>query len=117
VFPPYPSPRAADRSPGDRLWRPLSLGGALEYQRATGPRLSSLDTLIDQEHEHLRTAVARIAALSPDVLLVERTVARFAQELLLEKGVSLVLHVKPAVLARVARQGWDPVLPWPGLSS
>ena len=42
------------------------LGGALEYQRAEdGPRLSSMDALLDQEHEHLRTAVARVCALRP----------------------------------------------------
>ena len=32
-----------------------------------------------QEKEHLRLAVARVSTLRPDVLLVERSVARFAQ--------------------------------------
>ena len=60
--------------------RVVLLGGALEYQRAEdGPRLSSMDALLDQEHEHLRTAVARVCALRPDVALVEGTVARFAR--------------------------------------
>jgi len=39
--------------------------------------------------------VARIAMLQPDVLLVERSVARSAQEELLSRGISLVLNVKP----------------------
>ena len=45
----------------------------------------------------------RIASFSPDVLLVERGVARFAQELLLEKGIALVLNVKVSTLDRLAR--------------
>ena len=60
--------------------RVVLLWGALEYQRANAaPRLSSLDTLLDQEHEHLRGAVARIHSVGADVLVVERTVARFAR--------------------------------------
>jgi 1-phosphatidylinositol-3-phosphate 5-kinase len=39
----------------------LLLAGALEYQRVAN-KLSSFDTLLDQEREHLRLAVARIAA-------------------------------------------------------
>ena len=51
------------------------LRGALEYQRVSN-RLSSLDTLLDQEREFLRVEVARVTSLNPHVLLVERTVAR-----------------------------------------
>lgn len=39
----------------------LLLSGALEYQRVAN-RLSSFDTLLEQEREHLRLAVSRIAA-------------------------------------------------------
>lgn len=39
----------------------LLLSGALEYQRVAN-KLSSFDTLLEQEKEHLRLAVARIAA-------------------------------------------------------
>ena len=84
--------------------RVVLLSGALEYQRANAaPRLSSLDTLLDQEHEHLRGAVARINSVGADVLVVERTVARFARELLLERGVSLVINVKPSCVRRLER--------------
>jgi hypothetical protein len=76
--------------------------GALEYQRSEG-RLSSLDTLLEQEREHLRIGVTRIKACNPDVVLVERTVARHAQELLLEAGITLVLNVKSHVLERICR--------------
>lgn len=56
-----------------------------------------------QEHEHLRLAVERIMIMQPDVLLVEKSVARFAQEMLLGKGVALILNVKPSLLERLAR--------------
>ena len=41
--------------------------------------------------------------MQPDVLLVEKSVARFAQEMLLGKGVALILNVKPSLLERLAR--------------
>ena len=56
-----------------------------------------------QETEHLRLAVKRLTHLQPDVLLVEKSVARNAQEALLNNGVSLALNVKRSTLDRVAR--------------
>ncbi|KAJ7963358.1 1-phosphatidylinositol-3-phosphate 5-kinase [Quillaja saponaria] len=80
----------------------LILGGALEYQRVTN-LLSSFDTLLQQEMDHLKMAVAKIAAHHPDVILVEKSVSRFAQEYLLAKDISLVLNVKRPLLERIAR--------------
>eukprot|EP00887_Chlorella_sp_A99_P005551 scaffold1.g5551.t1 len=88
--------------------RVMVLGGSLEFSRSGGAgapsasKLSSFDALMDQEAEYLRGCVERIAALHPDVLLVERSVARSAQELLLEKNISLVLGIKPELLQRIA---------------
>ena len=90
--------------------RLLLLAGALQYQRVEG-RLSSLDTLLEQERAHLRVACARAAALRPSVVLVEKSCARYAQELLLAQGISLVLNVKPAVLRRLARATGAAVAP------
>lgn len=56
-----------------------------------------------QETEHLRLAVTRLAQLQPDVLLVEKSVARSAQEQLLSHGVSLALNVKRSTMDRLAR--------------
>lgn len=61
---------------------------------------------LPQEREHLRLAVARIATATPDVLLVELSVARSAQEELLARGISLVLNVKPELQARALM--WEP---------
>ncbi|XP_022149699.1 1-phosphatidylinositol-3-phosphate 5-kinase FAB1B-like [Momordica charantia] len=82
--------------------RLLILGGALEYQRVSN-HLSSFDTLLQQEIDHLKMAVAKIDAHRPDVLLVEKSVSRFAQEYLLAKDISLVLNIKRPLLERIAR--------------
>ncbi|OVA08293.1 FYVE zinc finger [Macleaya cordata] len=80
----------------------LILGGALEYQRVSN-HLSSFDTLLQQETDHLKMAVAKIDAHHPNVLLVEKSVSRFAQEYLFAKDISLVLNIKKPLLERIAR--------------
>ncbi|KAK8348713.1 hypothetical protein V6Z12_A06G097700 [Gossypium hirsutum] len=80
----------------------LILGGALEFQRISN-HLSSFDTLLQQEMDHLKMAVAKIDAHHPKVLLVEKSVSRYAQEYLLDKGISLVLNIKRPLLERIAR--------------
>ena len=47
--------------------------------------------------------MARAAAVRPDVLLVEQSVARAAQEELLARGISLVQHTKVELLDRISR--------------
>ncbi|XP_010917372.2 1-phosphatidylinositol-3-phosphate 5-kinase FAB1B [Elaeis guineensis] len=94
----------AHRHMTSKIGRPrfLILGGALEYQRVTN-LLSSFDTLLQQEMDHLKMAVAKIDAHHPNVLLVEKSVSRFAQEYLLAKNISLVLNIKRPLLERIAR--------------
>ncbi|KAJ7543726.1 hypothetical protein O6H91_09G050300 [Diphasiastrum complanatum] len=92
--------------------RLLLLGGALEYQRKSN-QLSSLDTLLQQERDYLNMTVARIEAHHPNVLLVEKNVARFAQDRLLAKEISLVLNVKRPLLERIARCTGACVVPSP----
>ncbi|ESQ48550.1 hypothetical protein EUTSA_v10019882mg [Eutrema salsugineum] len=82
--------------------RLLILGGGLEYQRVSN-QLSSFDTLLQQEKDHLKMAVAKIHAERPNILLVEKSVSRFAQEYLLVKDISLVLNIKRPLLDRIAR--------------
>ncbi|KAL3363077.1 hypothetical protein AABB24_012403 [Solanum stoloniferum] len=90
--------------------RLLILGGALEYQRVAN-HLSSFDTLLQQEMDHLKMAVAKIDAHHPNILLVEKSVSRFAQEYLLAKDISLVLNVKRPLLERIARCTGAQVVP------
>ncbi|KAL9671187.1 hypothetical protein QQ045_008753 [Rhodiola kirilowii] len=90
--------------------RILILGGALEYQRVS-THLSSFETLLQQEVDHLKMAVAKIDAQHPNVLLVEKSVSRFAQDFLLEKDISLVLNIKRPLLERVARCTGTQIVP------
>ncbi|KAD4584915.1 hypothetical protein E3N88_22516 [Mikania micrantha] len=94
----------AHRRMTSRIEKPriLILGGALEYQRVSN-LLSSFDTLLQQEMDHLKMAVTKIDAHQPDVLLVEKSVSRYAQEYLLAKDISLVLNIKRPLLERIAR--------------
>ncbi|KAE8768958.1 1-phosphatidylinositol-3-phosphate 5-kinase FAB1A-like [Hordeum vulgare] len=82
--------------------RILILGGALEYQRVSN-LLSSFDTLLQQETDYLKMAVVKIKAHQPSVVLVEKSVSRYAQDLFLEKNISLVLNIKRPLLERISR--------------
>ncbi|TVU46651.1 hypothetical protein EJB05_06201 [Eragrostis curvula] len=94
----------AHRRMTSRIEKPrlLLLAGALEYHRVTN-QLSSIDTLLQQETDHLKMAVAKIVAQKPNLLLVENSVSRYAQDLLLEKNISLVLNIKQPLMQRIAR--------------
>ena len=59
--------------------------------------------LLFQEMDHLKMAVAKIDAHHPNILLVEKSVSRYAQEYLLAKDISLVLNIKRPLLERIAR--------------
>lgn len=56
-------------------------------------------------------AVAKIDAHHPNILLVEKSVSRFAQEYLLAKDIALVLNVKRPLLERIARCTGAQVVP------
>ncbi|KAL9235524.1 hypothetical protein vseg_010275 [Gypsophila vaccaria] len=90
--------------------RVMILSGALEYQRVSN-LLSSFDTLLQQEMDHLKMAVAKIDAHRPNVLLVEKSVSRYAQEYILAKDISLVLNIKRPLLERIARCTGAQVVP------
>ncbi|XRA98268.1 1-phosphatidylinositol-3-phosphate 5-kinase [Pycnococcus provasolii] len=90
--------------------RLLLLSGALEYQRSEH-RLSSMDALRESEHDYLKVVVSRIVDHGPSVVLVEKSVSRQAQELLLARGVSLALNVKAGVLKKLAEACGTSVYP------
>lgn len=90
--------------------RLLLLGGALEYQRVSN-HLSSFDTLLQQEMDHLKMAVTKIDVHHPNVLLVENSVSRYAQDYLLAKEISLVLNIKRPLLERIARCTGGQIVP------
>ncbi|KAF5777306.1 putative 1-phosphatidylinositol-3-phosphate 5-kinase [Helianthus annuus] len=90
--------------------RLLMIGGALEYDRSQD-QLSSIETLLQQEMDHLKMIVSRIEAHRPNVLLVEKSVASYAQEYLLAKDISLVSNIKRSLLDRVSRCTGAPITP------
>lgn len=47
--------------------------------------------------------MSRIVSMKPDLVLVQKSVSRIAQELFNQMGVTLVLNVKTSVLERIAR--------------
>jgi 1-phosphatidylinositol-3-phosphate 5-kinase len=53
--------------------------------------------------DRLKMAVAKIVAQKPNLLLVENSVSRYAQDLLIEKNISLVLNIKKPLMQRIAR--------------
>jgi hypothetical protein len=82
--------------------RILLLGGGIDFQREDW-RLSSLETLIEQEDRYTEILVDKILALKPNVILVGKSVARRAQEMLCEKNVVVMQSVKTTLLERIAR--------------
>jgi len=78
--------------------RILLLSSSLEFQRTA--RFSSFDALLQQEKQHLQIVVNKIAALKPDVVVVEKTVSRLALEFLLKVTVVFELSSVVGALSR-----------------
>ncbi|XP_078330913.1 1-phosphatidylinositol 3-phosphate 5-kinase-like isoform X6 [Crassostrea virginica] len=82
----------------------LLMRGSIEYQRRVN-KFSSLEPQILQEEEFLKNNISKISSLipRPDIVVVENTVSRLAQEFLLQAGITLIFNVKMSVLERLAR--------------
>ncbi|KAJ5808745.1 hypothetical protein N7474_010014 [Penicillium riverlandense] len=74
----------------------------LEYARQQ-QHFMSLEPVIRQEREFLENLVSRIAALRPNLLLVEKNVSGLALVLLEQVGIATAYNVKPSVLEAVSR--------------
>ena len=74
----------------------------IEYARHH-QHFMSLETIIRQEREFLQNLVHRIAALRPQLLLVERGVSGLALEFLEAAGIATAYNVKASVLEAVSR--------------
>ncbi|KAL6659599.1 hypothetical protein ACP70R_003639 [Stipagrostis hirtigluma subsp. patula] len=72
--------------------------------------LSSFNSM-DQEKDLLERAISKMMELcSPNVVMVEKTVSRNIQELLLKEGVTLILDMKLNRLNRIARCTGSPIV-------
>lgn len=81
----------------------LLLKCSIEYLYREETKFTCIDPIVLQEREFLKNYVQRIVDVRPTLVLVEKTVSRIAQEMLLEHGITLVINVKPQVLDRVSR--------------
>lgn len=82
--------------------RILLLTCSVELERSEN-KLSSFDQLRSQEYEYLKNLVARIFTHKPDIILVQGSVAKIAQDMLFDLEVTLVINVKESVMRRVSR--------------
>ncbi|XP_030642124.1 1-phosphatidylinositol 3-phosphate 5-kinase isoform X2 [Chanos chanos] len=81
----------------------LLLRCSIEYLYREETKFTCIDPIVLQEREFLKNYVQRIVDVRPNLVLVEKTVSRIAQDMLLEHGITLVINVKPQVLDRVSR--------------
>ena len=82
--------------------RILLLKCAFEFQRKEN-QLSSFDTLLSQEQEYLKNLVERVKRVRPSIIFVQKSVSRFALEILHSHGIVVVVNIKPSVMSRIAR--------------
>lgn len=81
----------------------LLLSCPIVYQhRVESVKFSSIDDVLLQENSYLRNVVAKIYSYRPDVVVVDKTVARTAKEILLDLGITLVCNVKSTTLERLS---------------
>lgn len=83
------------------------------YER-TEDRVSSFDILLQQEGEHIKRTVSRILNFKPDIVIVEKSVSRIAQDMFLEAGITLILNTKTAAMERISRLTEAEILPSAG---
>ena len=82
----------------------------LEYARHQ-QHFMSLEPVIRQEREFLENLVSRIAALRPNLLLVEKNVSGLALELLEKLNIATAYNVKSSVLEAVSRCTQTRIIP------
>ena len=82
--------------------RVLLLGCSLEYERRENVMLS-IDKVLQQEREYLSLLVAKVASVNPNIIFVEKNVSLVAQQMLADKGICLLVNVKPRTLQVISR--------------
>jgi 1-phosphatidylinositol-3-phosphate 5-kinase len=81
----------------------LLLRSSIEYQR-TEEKLCSLEPILHAESQYLRNYCSKLLLRqSPNILIVEKSVARTAQEFFLQSDISLVLNLKSSLMDKLGR--------------
>nr|XP_033803013.1 1-phosphatidylinositol 3-phosphate 5-kinase isoform X2 [Geotrypetes seraphini]XP_033803014.1 1-phosphatidylinositol 3-phosphate 5-kinase isoform X2 [Geotrypetes seraphini]XP_033803015.1 1-phosphatidylinositol 3-phosphate 5-kinase isoform X2 [Geotrypetes seraphini]XP_033803016.1 1-phosphatidylinositol 3-phosphate 5-kinase isoform X2 [Geotrypetes seraphini] len=81
----------------------LLLKCSIEYLYREETKFTCIEPIVLQEREFLKNYVQRIVDVRPTLVLVEKTVSRIAQDMLLEHGITLVINVKPQILDKISR--------------
>ena len=84
--------------------RILLLSGGIDFVRNADSRISSLETLFEQEDKYMELLVHKLLKLEPDVLIIGRSVNRKAHELLVKANIILIQRVNMNLLNRISRQ-------------
>jgi 1-phosphatidylinositol-3-phosphate 5-kinase len=81
----------------------LLLRSSIEYQRSE-EKMSSLEPIFTAESQYLKNYCSKLLLRqNPEILIVEKSVARIAQEMFLQSNVSLVLNVKSNIMDKLCR--------------
>lgn len=82
----------------------LLLKSQIEYQRSDDHRLTTLEPILNQEQHYLSSYVDKINLhFKPDILVVEKTVSRLAQDLIVANGLVFIYNVKEILMQRLAK--------------
>jgi hypothetical protein len=75
--------------------RILLISGGIEFQRADN-KLSSMDTLIEQEDTYIEILIEKIMSLKPDIILVRRhdNLLIMIKQLLMALIVIIIIAIK-----------------------
>lgn len=82
----------------------LLLKSPIEYHNRTEDKMCSLESIFAAESQYLKNYCSKLLLRhKADILVVEKSVARIAQEIFLLSNVSLVLNVKPSIMDKLSR--------------
>ncbi|SGZ38905.1 uncharacterized protein HGUI_01105 [Hanseniaspora guilliermondii] len=82
--------------------RILLLMFPISYEK-TQDKILSVDVLLTQELQYLKSLVSRILALEPDLVFVSDNVSGHALEMLEEAGIACMFNMKPQVIEKISK--------------
>ena len=81
--------------------RILLVKGSIAFHRDVS-KYVTLENLLALEEEYVKKTCSKIISFKPDLIIVEHSVTRRAQEILKDAGVAVVLNVKAKVIERIS---------------
>jgi hypothetical protein len=82
----------------------LLFRSSIEYQRTEQDRMCSLEPIFTAEEQYLKNYCTKLLLRqNPEILIVEKSVARIAQEILMKSGITLILNCKSNIMEKLCR--------------